>query len=105
MVKTSEVKNEIENRTEEADKVSARIAEVISEKAFVFSPSEYISIHRRIFDGFKYAGKVRTYNITKDERVLRGEAVYYASADTIMDTLAYDFGIEKNFIYRGLSDR
>ncbi len=34
-----------EERTEEADKVSARIAELLSETAFSFSPAEYISIH------------------------------------------------------------
>ena len=33
------------NRTEEADKVSARIAQLLSEKAFSFIPNEYISIH------------------------------------------------------------
>ena len=40
-----------EERTEEADKVSARIAELLSETAFSFSPTEYISIHRRLFQG------------------------------------------------------
>ena len=33
-----------DDRTEEADKVSARIAQILSEKAFTFSPGEYISI-------------------------------------------------------------
>ncbi len=40
-----------DKRTEEADKVSARIAEILSETAFSFSPNEYISIHRRLFQG------------------------------------------------------
>jgi len=31
-----------DNRTEEADKVSARIAEILSEKTFSFSPTEYL---------------------------------------------------------------
>ena len=34
--------------TEEADKVSARIAALLSEKSFVFSPAQYISIHKRL---------------------------------------------------------
>ena len=38
-------------RTEEADKVSARIAEILLETAFSFSPNAYISIHRRLFQG------------------------------------------------------
>ena len=52
---------DIENRTEEADKVSAHIAEILSEKTFTFSPVEYISIHRRMFQGiYKFAGKSET---------------------------------------------
>ena len=35
------------DRTEEADKVSVRIAHLISEKSFVMSPAQYISIHAR----------------------------------------------------------
>ncbi len=41
-----------DERTEEADKVSSRIAEILSETAFSFSPNEYISIHRKLFQGF-----------------------------------------------------
>ena len=66
------VRADIEDRTEEADKVSARIAEILSEKTFTFSPVEYITIHRRLFQGiYKFAGKVRDYNITKKEWVLK----------------------------------
>lgn len=55
-------------RTEEADKVSARIAEILSEKTFSFSPAEYLTIHRRLFQGlFLHAGKIRDYNITKKD--------------------------------------
>lgn len=54
------------DRTEEADKVSVRIAKILSEKAFSFTPNEYISIHRKLFTGiYKHAGKIRDYNITK----------------------------------------
>ena len=38
-----------DDRTEEADKVSARIAALLSERAFSFTPNEYISIHRTEF--------------------------------------------------------
>ncbi len=93
-----------DNRTEEADKVSARIAELLSERAFVFSPVEYIIIHKRLFDGiYKFAGKIRDYNISKDEWVLDGKTVFYASADSIRATLDYDFSLEKAFEYKGLS--
>ena len=56
------------NETEEADKVSARITELLSEKAFTFSPNQLLSIHERLFKGVFYkvkAGKFRDYNITK----------------------------------------
>ena len=93
-----------ENRTEEADKVSARIAEVLSEQTFTFSPIEYLTIHRRLFQGvYKYAGKIRDYNITKKEWVLNGETVLYASAKSLKATLEYDFAQEKRFSYKGLS--
>ncbi|HPB26450.1 MAG TPA: Fic family protein [Bacteroidales bacterium] len=95
-----------ENRTEEADKVSARITEILSEQTFTFSPVEYLSIHRRLFQGvYSHAGKIRDYNITKKEWVLDGETVLYASADNLKATLEYDFEQEKKFSYKGLSQR
>lgn len=91
-------------RTEEADKVSARIAAILSEQAFSFSPNEYISIHRRLFQGlYSHAGKIRDYNITKKEWVLDGATVLYGSATELRATLEYDFSQERNFSYKGLS--
>ena len=93
-----------EERTEEADKVSSRIAEILSEKAFSFSPNEYIGIHRRLFNGiYKHAGKIRDYNITKKEWVLDGDTVLYGGALELRATLEYDFSQEKSFSYKGLS--
>ncbi len=97
---------ETENRTEEADKVSARIVEVLSEQTFTFSPAEYLAIHRRLFQGiYSHAGKVRDYNITKKEWVLNGDTVLYASADSLMATLEYDFEQERKFSYKGLGQQ
>lgn len=93
-----------DERTEEADKVSSRIAAILSEKAFSFSPNEYISIHRKLFQGiYKYAGKIRDYNITKKEWVLDGATVMYGSASELKATLEYDFSQERDFSYKGLS--
>lgn len=93
-----------EERTEEADKVSSRIAEILSETAFSFSPNEYISIHRKLFHGiYNHAGKIRDYNITKKEWVLGGATVMYGSASELRATLEYDFSQEKDFSYKGLS--
>ena len=91
-------------RAEEADKVSVRIAQIISEKSFVFSPIEFITIHRRLFEGiYSHAGKIRDYNITKEEWVLDDDTVTYGNAINLKETLEYDFGVEKNFSYKGLS--
>ena len=50
--KSASGRKDIENdRTEEADKVAARITELIEEKTFSFTPAQLISIHRRLFDG------------------------------------------------------
>lgn len=93
-----------DERTEEADKVSSRIAQILSETAFSFSPNEYISIHRKLFQGiYKHAGKIRDYNITKKEWVLDGATVLYGSASELHATLEYDFSKEKDFSYKGLS--
>lgn len=91
-------------RTEEADKVSVRIAKLLSEKAFSFTPNEYISIHKKLFTGiYGHAGKIRDYNITKKEWVLDGETVLYGSASELRATLEYDFSQEKNYSYKGLT--
>lgn len=98
-------RKDIENdRTEEADKVAARITELIEEKSFSFTPAQLISIHRRLFDGiYKLAGRIRDYNITKNEWVLGGKTVYYASYDTISETLDYDMGQERQFDYSSMN--
>ena len=93
-----------DERTEEADKVSFHIAEILSETAFSFSPNEYISIHRKLFQGiYKHAGKIREYNITKKEWVLDGASIMYGSASELRATHEYDFSQEKEFNYKGLS--
>ncbi len=93
-----------ENRTEEADKVSVRIAKLLSEPAFSFNANQYLAIHKYLFkDIYSHAGQIRTYNITKKEWVLEGETVVYGMASELKNTLEYDLSQEKNFSYRGLS--
>jgi fido (protein-threonine AMPylation protein)/ribosomal protein S25 len=93
-----------EDRTEEADKVAARIAELLSERAFSFTPNEYLSIHRKLFTGiYSHAGRIRDYNITKKEWVLDGATVLYGSATELGATLDYDISEEKKFSYKNLS--
>ena len=97
-------KADTEDRTEEADKVAVGIAKILSEKAFSFTPNEYISIHKKLFTGiYGHAGKLRDYNITKKEWVLNGASVLYGSASELQATLDYDFSEEKKFSYKNLS--
>ncbi len=99
--KTKSVKSTTEDdRTEEADKVSSRITEILSNDTFSFSPVQYIDIHKRLFTGiYKFAGKIRDYNITKSEWMLKGKTVLYSDANLIRATLDYDFEQEKQFDY------
>ena len=102
--KQSDVLKALEESTKEADIVASRIAAILGEKTFQFSPAEYKEIHRRLFAGvFDHAGKIRDYNITKPEWVLAGDTVTYASFESINATLDYDFKVEREFDYAGLS--
>ena len=93
-----------DGRTEEADKVSSRIAQILSEKSFNFSPSYLIALHGRLFDGiFKFAGKIRDYDISKKEWVLDGDSVMYGAAFELKAALDYDFEQERHFSYKNLT--
>ena len=93
-----------DDRTEEADKVSVRIAALLSENAFSFTPQAYLSIHKRLFTGiYSHAGQIRDYNITKKEWVLDGDTVMYGSATELRATLEYDLSEERRFSYRNLT--
>ncbi|MGL4411699.1 MAG: Fic family protein [Bacteroidales bacterium] len=92
-----------DDETEEADKVSANIARILNEQSFAFSVTGFTSIHRRLFEGiYKFAGKIRDYDITKREWVLRGDTVLYVNADDLRTAIEYDLEQEKSFSYRGL---
>ncbi len=97
-------REQADERTEEADKVSAAITSILSEKAFSFSPDYFISIHRRLFTGlYPFAGQLRDYNISKKEWVLDGASVLYSDSYMIRQTLDYDFAQERAFSYAGVS--
>lgn len=94
-----------DERTEEADKVASRIAQILSQPSFTFTPSQLIAIHKELFKGlFKFAGKIRDYDITKREWVLNGDTVMYGAAYELKDALNYDFEQERGFNYTGISD-
>ena len=93
-----------DERTEEADIVSNRIAQIISDDSFSFTVDYLVNIHKRLFDGvFSHAGKLRNYNFIKKEWVLDGRSVIYGDYHELQPTLEYDFETERNFRYTGLS--
>lgn len=92
------------DRTDEADKVSIRIAEILSTNSFTFSVNELLNIHEYLFTNiYPFAGKIRDYNITKKEWVLDGETVSYANSYRLKETVEYDINQEKSFDYSNLS--
>ncbi|MDR2976052.1 MAG: Fic family protein [Streptococcaceae bacterium] len=97
----------VDKSTEEADYASLRIAEILSNDSFSFSPATLLSYHRRLFSGietFKYpVGQIRSVNITKAEKVLNGDTVIYADFRDIKETLNWDFEQEKTFSYQGMN--
>lgn len=93
-----------DDRTIEADIVSNRIAQIISDDSFVFTVGQLVSIHKRLFeDLFSHAGRLRDYNFIKREWVLDGRSVMYGDFHELQSTLEYDFEIERRFKYNGLS--
>lgn len=94
-----------DERTEEADIVSNRIAQIISDDSFTFTVGQLVSIHKRLFEGvFTHAGKLRDYNFIKREWVLDGRSVVYGDYHELRDTLEYDFESERCFKYADLSE-
>ena len=97
-------RNEVEKGEEEADKVSANIARILSSQTFALTTNGYISLHRRIFDGvFPHAGEIRDYDISKREWVLNGDSVNYLNWEDLRRALDWDISQEKSFSYKLLT--
>ena len=97
-------KPSVEGRSEEADKISIRIARLISEDSFTFTVGQLLTIHKTLFDGvLEHPGQLRTYNFSKKEWVLDGASVTYGDFRDLEMTLQYDFDAEKRFDYSRLS--
>jgi len=102
-----EVKGEHDalDNAEEADKVAARINQIIHTPAFRLSPEFLIGLHGKIFEGvYAHAGKIREVDLTKKEWVLKGASVQYETSFLIEKSLDYDFGREAKFKYKGLGE-
>ena len=93
-----------DDEREEADRVSSNIAKLLNSQSLNFTLFGYTQIHKNIFDGvFKFAGKIRDYEISKREWVLRGDSVSYAYSNDLRPAIEYDLEQERQFNYAGLS--
>ncbi len=92
-------------REKECDLVSLRIAQLLEDKSFGFSPITLKNIHRYLFkDIYDFAGNYRDYNISKREPILNGETVKYVNYQDIESYFNYDFKEEKEFDYSKLNN-
>ena len=56
------------NRTSEADIVASRISAYVQRQSFTFNPPAFLNLHYELFHGiYKFAGKIRDYDISKSE--------------------------------------
>ena len=89
-----------------ADKVAARIIEVVNDEGFDLSPSYLSALHGLIFeDVLKGAGGFREVNIRKREWVLKDDSVTYGDWRAIESSLDYAFDREREFSYARRSKR
>lgn len=103
--KNQDINNIEIQKEKECDLVSLRIAQLLDDKSFGFSPVTLKNIHKYLFkDIYDFAGQYRTYNITKKEPILNGETVIYVDYNNIEEYFAYDFKEEKEFDYSKLNN-
>lgn len=98
-------RGKVEESTEEADMAAANIKKILSTPTLAFNTNGYLATHRRIFSGILlHAGKLRNYDITKKEWVLRGDTVHYLNWEDLRRALDFDIQQERDFSYKGLND-
>lgn len=92
--------NEVNYSELECDLVSTRIMELLDENRFDLSVDYLKYIHKYLFqDVYEYAGNFRTVDFSKHEKILNGDSVAYGDSKMLIDSLEYDFSIEKNKDY------
>lgn len=93
-------KPSLSDRCEEADKISIRIAKLLSNDSFSLSLKQILSIHSYLFSGInESAGAFRPFNISKKEWVLNGESLIYGDFHDLELALEYDLSKERKFDY------
>lgn len=102
--------SDVNKDTEEADKVSVRIAEWLSyPRPFDMSTRRLKQIHAHLFTNvasFTFpVGRFRDVNISKPEPVLNGASVFYELWNMIDSALAIDFDEEQSKNYAVMSEK
>lgn len=97
--------NDSYNRDEyECDFVSLRIMQMLQNNMFFLTIDFYKYVHYFLFkDVYRFAGKFREVNISKDEEILNGNTVVYCDYSRINDYLIYDFSEERKENYDKLN--
>ena len=88
----------------ECDFVSLRIMQILQNDMFYLTIDFYKYVHYFLFkDVYKFAGKFREVNISKNEKILNGNTVVYCDYNRIRDYLIYDFSDERQEDYKELN--
>ena len=88
----------------ECDFVSMRIVELLNQNDFELSIDYLKYIHRYLFqDVYDFAGKFRTIDFSKHEKILNNDSVAYGDSKTLTESLGYDIGLEKEKNYKDMS--
>ena len=77
---------------------------MIQNNMFFLTIDFYKYVHYFLFkDVYKFAGKFREVNISKDEEILNGDTVVYCDYNRIGDYLIYDFSDKRQEDYKELN--
>lgn len=88
----------------ECDFVSLKIMQILQNGIFYLTIDFYKYIHYALFkDVYKFAGKFREVNISKNETILNGDTVVYCDYNRIKDYLIYDFSDKRQEDYSKLN--
>lgn len=95
-------------RTEEADKVSARIVELLGAREFTLDHELLTHIHRHLFQDLApeiyHPGAYRTESLVKLEPALNGDTLLYGAPGLIERSLEILFAKERDYQYATYSD-
>ena len=95
-------------RTEEADKVSHRIVEMLEDGSFALDPHMLNMIHAHLFRGIDdtlyFPGKFKTEQLIKCERILNSDSVLYGPPSLYARSLDMLFMREIDHAYAGYAD-